>query len=416
MVSKSAVVGTIVFLAIAGIVSLLILKGPSGTPNQSQAPSTNASAPGGGLGGQTGGTGGQSGSGSYQTPSSNTGAGGSPTTFRGNIYYGIAICLTGPWSAAANDGILAPYDYINYAANATLQGPNGYYRFQFLLQDNRFDPQTTISIINKWYQQYGNKMPTMFLCGGVDMVNAVYNLMERLGILFSSPVGDAYFNSPKFPIYLFPIAGTWEDQYGAFLVWFKQRFNENRAPRLAILYDPVTIAPILAPVMAKFAEKLGYEVHLEILNNGATDATPQLQRIIAFKPDVLFIALDPQTATLAFQQAQGLGLSNTNIVLFYFIGMFDPFVQANAPVINAMMRNGVKVYVDAATVPWGYPVPGMSVMERVNQLAHQGTPRTGIYVYGWASSMVAYEVLKRVVESGGDPYNPSDIIEGIPQY
>jgi len=344
-------------------------------------------------------------------------------TYLGSAVIGVALCLTGPWSSAVTDAVFGPVDYILYVANASgnigysggygvFYTSKGYYTLRIVIEDNKFDPQTTIRIINKWHQAYGDALKFVIICGDSQVLNAVYPLAVKYNFYMTGSIADSYFASNKYEHYLFPATGSHEDQYGAFLVWFRDNWNGARKPRVAILYDPVSTGTYVGPTMARFAEYLGYDVHTEILNPGSTTAVPQMSAIVSFKPDVLLVMTDPTDTFLVLNTAQGLRLSNTSIVLYYYVGMFEPFIRASAPVIEALMGMGSRVYVTGSTVPIGYPVPGMKDILSAIKAAHRGNV-SSLYVYGWVSVMISLNIINKAIDIVGNLLNTSAVVDVI---
>ena len=310
-----------------------------------------------------------------------------PAKLPEKIYIGAAICLTGPWAGPAADASKGIRDYWTLVNE---RGGIDGIPVELLEADNEYDPDTTLTVVIGWLADHD--LSAIFTCG-THVVAALYPTMEDAKIPYTDPsMAGAWANASEYPYYFLPPFSSYTDHFRAYLKWFNDTWTEERAPKLAIIWETKAFGWMVEPGVESYAEYLGYEVTTEVAEIGSTDVSPQLARIQGWGPDVIATIEAPSETGLILGTAAAMGI-DAEFVNFYYAFFWEPLLGIYGAIAEGK-------YVGGCSVPYGYDVPGMADLIAANDRFHPGETRNSMYVYGWVHSMIVEEALKRAAEAG----------------
>lgn len=320
------------------------------------------------------------------------------------IYVGMALCLTGPWAAPAKDayeGLMSFFKMVNEEYGGVKGIP-----IEVIVEDNEYKPDVSIKIFTKWRETY--ELSFLITCGS-HVVAALYPLVEEAKIPYTDPSAQGIWaNASRYPWYFNAPIGSYTDQQRAVLKWFKEtQFKEARAPRLAIVYETKAFGKPIMASAKEYAEYLGYEVHTEVVEIGATSAYEQVERIKAFRPDLVIILEPPKETAIVIKNAIELGLK-TQFAGFYYAVYYEPALKALGPLVEGILLG-------APVVPFGYPAPGMDQLKAALKKYFGREDGSSMHVYGWLQALIVYKALEASLEMYGDvkPEHVKDALEKI---
>jgi branched-chain amino acid transport system substrate-binding protein len=298
------------------------------------------------------------------------------------IRLGVLSDLTGPTRDVGlpyAEGIKDAATYLNS------QGGVAGKKIALTQVDYAYNAQQALSAYKKFIAQ---DRIVALLGWGTQDTEALTKFVGKDEIPTISASYSAHLTDPASAPYNFFIAADYSTQMRAALKFFKDRWKESRAPKVAFVYPdaPYGLAPI--PAGKAYAKELGYEVvGEENVGLKAMDATAELLRLQKLEPDYTWIGGTTQSTAVIMKDAQKLGMKT---VFFTNIWGSD--------------ENLVKLAGDAAegsyslqaAVIYGQDVPGMKIIEKQTG----GKPQMTHYIRGFASMLVMAEGVKRAAAAG----------------
>ncbi|QLA16637.1 ABC transporter substrate-binding protein [Desulfolutivibrio sulfoxidireducens] len=299
-----------------------------------------------------------------------------------DIRLGVLSDLTGP---TGDVGVPYAEGIKDAAAYLNSQGGVAGKKIALTQVDYAYNAQQALSAYKKFIAQ--DKIVALLGWGTQD-TEALTKFVGKDQVPTISASYSAHLTDPASAPYNFFIAADYSTQMRAALKFFKDRWKQARAPKVAFVYPDASygLAPI--PAGKAFAKELGYEiVGEENVGLKAMDATAELLRLQKLEPDYTWIGGTTQSTAVIMKDAQKLGMKT---VFFTNIWGSD--------------ENLVKLAGDAAegsyslqaAVIYGQDVPGMKIIEKQTG----GKPQMTHYIRGFASMLVMAEGIKRAAAAG----------------
>lgn len=300
----------------------------------------------------------------------------------GPIKVGGMVDLSGPTSAVGRpyaEGLKAGVQYVNDSG-----GIDGR-MVEFMLQDTGYNAQQGLSI----YKKFVTTDKVVCIQGfGTAVTEALVRSLAKDRIPNFSASYSAHLTDPEKAPYNFFIAADYSTQLRAALHYFKSKWQEDRAPRVAFIYPdhPYGLAPIAAG--KEYAKELGYEIVGEA-NVGlkALDATSELLPLKDLKPDYVWIGGTTPSTSVIMKSAKAIGLETT-----FFTNIWGS--DENLPKLAGAACEGA--YSNQAAAVYGQKVPGMELIRKYSN----DEPQMTHYIRGFVSVLVMAEGMKIAAKDG----------------
>ncbi|MEW6616769.1 MAG: ABC transporter substrate-binding protein [Thermodesulfobacteriota bacterium] len=191
-----------------------------------------------------------------------------------------------------------------------------------------------------------------------------------------------------FKRYTFHLATSYENQVK---ILFDYIFTDMKAekPNVAVVYPDVEFGKSGAREARKQAKIFGVELHEEILDLSALDATSQILSMKRYKPDFVIVHHVIAPASLLLRAAKKFGFK-TN-----FLGT-SLDTQRDVVVLSG---NATRGFVGATLFrPWYEDTPAVKKMRDITLKLRPGTEkplRSEHYTFGWVNAMLFTEGMKR---------------------
>ncbi|WP_029894522.1 ABC transporter substrate-binding protein [Desulfohalovibrio reitneri] len=298
------------------------------------------------------------------------------------IKIGVLSTLSGPTSDVGvpySEGVNDCADWLNqtdFIPGHTLE---------LLTVDYAYNAQQAIAA----YKRFTAKDNIVALQGwGTADTEALTRFVAKDKIPTVSASYSAHLTDPAKAPYNFFIAADYSTQLRAALKYFRERWDKDRAPRLALMYPdhPYGLSPIEAG--RKYAKEIGYEiVGEENVALGALEATTQLLALREDEPDFVWIGGTTSSTAVILKDAAKLGMDPV-----FFTNIWG--ADENLPKLAGDAAEGC--YSLQSAVAYGAEVPGMEPIKE----ATGGEPKMTHYIRGFASMYVMAEGIRRAAEEG----------------
>lgn len=298
------------------------------------------------------------------------------------IRLGVLSDLTGP-----TGDVGVPYAEGIKDAAAYLNGQGGVAgkKIALVQVDYAYNAQQALSAYKKFIAQ--DKIVALLGWGTQD-TEALTKFVGKDEIPTISASYSAHLTDPKSAPYNFFIAADYSTQMRAALKFFKDRWKEGRAPKVAFVYPdaPYGLAPI--PAGKAYATELGYEVvGEENVGLKAMDATAELLRLQKLEPDYTWIGGTTQSTAVIMKDAQKLGMKTV---------FFTNIWGSDENLVKLAGNAAEGSYSLQAAVIYGQDVPGMKIIEKQTG----GKPQMTHYIRGFASMLVMAEGIRKAAAAG----------------
>ena len=235
------------------------------------------------------------------------------------IKIGAILPLTGsaaPYGENAKRGIELALSEINSKG-----GINGRL-IKVIYEDSKTDPKEAVSALNKLFSLEGIRL----IIGDINSsgVLAMAPIAEKNKIILLSPGAS----NPKISDAGEYIFRNWHSDALEGEVDAKYAFSQMRWRTAAILYVDAAYGVGLAQTFREVFEKLGGKiVAFEAYAQDATDMRAQISKIVAAKPDGLYLPGWPKEMAIALKQLKELG---SDIPILSAQGFDDPSILSLA--------------------------------------------------------------------------------------
>lgn len=298
------------------------------------------------------------------------------------IRLGVLSDLTGP---TGDVGVPYAEGIKDAAAYLNSQGGVAGKKIALVQVDYAYNAQQALSAYKKFIAQ--DKIVALLGWGTQD-TEALTKFVGKDQIPTISASYSAHLTDPKSAPYNFFIAADYSTQMRAALKFFKDRWKESRAPKVAFVYPdaPYGLAPI--PAGKEYAKELGYEiVGEENVGLKAMDATAELLRLQKLEPDYTWIGGTTQSTAVIMKDAQKLGMKTV---------FFTNIWGSDENLVKLAGNAAEGSYSLQAAVIYGQDVPGMKIIEKETG----GKPQMTHYIRGFASMLVMAEGIKKAAAAG----------------
>jgi ABC-type branched-subunit amino acid transport system substrate-binding protein len=298
--------------------------------------------------------------------------------------------LTGPYSASTGAaGLFSGPDCEKYI-NEKLGGINGT-KLVIKMIDTRNKRDIALA---KYAEVAATKPALIVLHQSADMEILKERLKEdKIPALCTSPTMKSIFP----PGWEFFICPPYADQFGLFLDWLRTDWRPKGTIRLAIITpDNAYGRSILTPEINAYMKARDIElVASELFPPWDLDATTQMTRVAASKPDVVFGMTMATQPRVVLKAAQAVGLHGKVL-----IGMGTWAMDRAAAYVAGDLMEGV-VGLGVFTNP-NENIPAnqyfMNLFDGITRQKHQATV---VYQSFNVLNAVAYEALKETVKRVG---------------
>lgn len=299
-----------------------------------------------------------------------------------DIKIGSMMDLSGPTSSVGQpyaEGIRDCAKYLN--DNNWLPG----HKLDVIEVDTAYNTQQGL----KHYKRLVNREKVLVVQSfGTAVTEALTRFVAKDKIPNFSASYSAHLTNPEKAPYNFFIAADYSTQMRSALKYFKDNWDQERAPKLAFIYPdhPYGLAPITAG--KAYAKELGFDIVAD-QNVGlkAIDATSELLSLKKKQPDYTWIGGTTPSTAVIMKDAQKLGIKTT-----FFANIWG--ADENIFKLAGKACNGD--YSLQAAAAYGQDVPGMKVIERITDGEYKMTH----YMRGFASILVMAEGIKIAAEQG----------------
>ncbi|NMC50491.1 MAG: ABC transporter substrate-binding protein [Desulfovibrio sp.] len=298
------------------------------------------------------------------------------------IRLGVLSDLTGP---TGDVGVPYAEGIKDAAAYLNSQGGVAGKKIALVQVDYAYNAQQALSAYKKFIAQ--DKIVALLGWGTQD-TEALTKFVGKDELPTISASYSAHLTDPKSAPYNFFIAADYSTQMRAALKYFKDRWKEGRAPKVAFVYPdaPYGLAPI--PAGKAYAEELGYEVvGEENVGLKAMDATAELLRLQKLEPDYTWIGGTTQSTAVIMKDAQKLGMKTV---------FFTNIWGSDENLVKLAGNAAEGSYSLQAAVIYGQDVPGMKIIEKQTG----GKPQMTHYIRGFASMLVMAEGMRKAAAAG----------------
>jgi branched-chain amino acid transport system substrate-binding protein len=329
-----------------------------------------------------------------------------------SVYVGGTMSLTGPY-AEDSAAILAAYeDYVKYVNETKHLAPwrnetwPADITIELLWRDDELKPAKALSI----YEELKAKGILVYRASGSPTALALKDRLKQDGFGAPSMSTGSFLMQPigtiltYYPIYT--------DDMAAVADWFKEKWKENRKPRVAYLTaDNAMGKSIEIPQMKAYLEKIGYEfVGIQYVPLVPTSPpTTQLMWLKENKVDLALGIMVNNGSQPTVKEMVRLGM-----------GPYQPYkltfacgTPSHLPVFAAAMGElGDGFVVAGGFPPWDEPSPGVKFMTELQKKYH---PNKWVshsqYMGGFLEAMTQVEALRLAMQKIPlEKLKPSDVL------
>jgi branched-chain amino acid transport system substrate-binding protein len=329
------------------------------------------------------------------------------------LYIGGTMSLTGPY-AEDSAAILAAFeDYIKYVNETKRLAPWRNEKWpaditlELLWRDDELKPAKALPI----YEELKAKGIPVYRCSGSPIALALKDRLkeDHMGAT-SMSTGPFLMSPPGTILTYYPI---YTDDLGAVADWFKEKWKENRKPRVAYLTaDNAMGKSIEIPEMGEYLNKLGYEfVGAQYVPLVPTSPpTTQLMWLKENKVDLaLGIMVNPGSQPTVKEMVRlDMGPSQA------YKMTFACGTPSHLPVFaRAMGKLGDGFIVAGGFPDWDDPSPGIKLINELQKKYHPGKFASHTqYNGGFLEAMIQVEALRLTLQKVPfDKLTPRQVLE-----
>ncbi len=315
------------------------------------------------------------------------------------LYIGGSMALTGAYAEDVA-GVLAGFeDYAKYVNETKRMAPwrNEKFPADITLEVLWRDDELKIPKILSIYEELKAKGILVFRCSGSGLALALKDKLKQDGMGATSQATGPYLMTP--PGTIFTYYPIYTDALAAVADWFKEKWKENRKPKVAYLTaDAAFGKSIETPEMEEYLKKIGYEFvgsqYVPVVPT--VPPTTQLMWLKEKKVDLaLGVMVNPgEQPTVKEMVRLGIGPHLDHKMTF---GVAPPgHLQIFLP---AMGELGNGFVVAGGFPPWDDPSPGMKFLDEVQRKYRPSKRVTNImYVGGMLEAMIQAEALRLAMQ------------------
>ncbi len=332
-----------------------------------------------------------------------------PTT----LYVGGAMALTGAY-AQDTAAVLAGYeDYISYVNETKKLAPWREEEFpanvtlELLWRDDELNVEKALSI----YEELKAEGMLVYRIGGSPQALALKDVLNEDRMGAPSIASGAYLLAPPQTIFTFyPI---YTDSLAAAAEWFKENWQEDRAPRVAYLTaDNPMGRSIEIPEFEAYLTELGYEFVGSQYVPLVPTAPPTTQLLWLKENNVdlaLGVMINPGSQP-TIKEAVRLGMGPHLDYKITFACATPSHLQAFLPAMGELAEGFV---VAGGYASWEDPVPGIAFAAELQDKYRPDEKVTHImYVHGLIEAMTQVEALRLAMqETPAGELTPADVLE-----
>jgi len=329
------------------------------------------------------------------------------------LYVGGAMALTGAY-AEDTAAVLAAYeDYVQYVNETKLLAPWLEQKFpddvtlELLWRDDELNVEKALTI----YEELKGMGMLVYRIGGSPQALALKDLLNEDRILAPSMATGPYLLSPPqtvlttYPIYT--------DSMAAVAEWFLENWEEDRAPRVAILTaDNAMGRSIEIPEFTAYLEELGYEFVGTQYVPLVPTAPPTTQLLWLKENNVdltVGVMINPGSQP-TIKEAVRLDMGPHLGYKITFACATPSHLQVFLP---AMGELGEGFVVGGGYPSWDDTSPGVTFCHELQETYRPGDPVTHImYMHGVIEAMIQIESLRLAMEQVPvEELTPVDVLE-----
>jgi branched-chain amino acid transport system substrate-binding protein len=329
------------------------------------------------------------------------------------LYVGGAMALTGAY-AEDTAAVLAAYeDYLQYINETKMLAPwleqklPDDVTLELLWRDDELNVEKALTI----YEELKGMGMLVYRIGGSPQALALKDLLNEDRIMAPSmAVGPYLLSPPQTVLTVYPI---YTDSMAAVAEWFLENWEEDRAPRVAILTaDNAMGRSIEIPEFTAYLTELGFEfVGTQYVPLVPTaPPTTQLLWLKDNNVDLTVGVMINPGAQPTIKEAVRLGMGPHLDYKITFACATPSHLQVFLP---AMGELGEGYVVGGGYASWDDTGPGMEFMHYLQDTYRPNDPVTHImYVHGFMELLIQAEALRLAMEEvPADELTPVDVLE-----
>ena len=256
------------------------------------------------------------------------------------------------------------------------------------------DDVLQMPLLYSHYEKFVERgMPLIFMEEATGLVG-LKDRFEKDKVVIVMP-GSGYQEANYPPGWRYGTTSTIAEQAAAVLDYFRENWQEERAPRLALvgIESPWGYE---ARYATQYAQNLGFEVlPPETVPFVTLDASVQLLRLKGSGADLVYIQALPTGSGPILRDAERLGLLGQMQFAGHQSGMGERVIE-----MTGIASEG---YLMPRPFPWfdATEIPGIEMILDTQMKYHGKVTREGEVFFAWASSVVVCEAIKRAIENVG---------------
>jgi len=328
------------------------------------------------------------------------------------LYIGGSMALTGAYAEDVAAVLAGFEDYAKYVNETKRMAPWRNEKFpaditlEVLWRDDELKPAKALTI----YEELKAKGMLVFRCSGSPQALALKDRLKEDGMGATSQATGPYLMTP--PGTIFTYYPIYTDALGAVADWFKEKWRENRKPRVAYLTaDNAMGKSIEIPEMEEYLKKIGYELvgsqYVPLVPTAPP--TTQLMWLKENKVDLaLGVMVNPGEQPTVKEMVR-LGMGPHLEYKMTFAVATPGHLQIFLP---GMGELGNGFVVAGGFPPWDDPGPGMKFLHSVQEKYRPSKRVANImYVGGMLEGMIQTEALRlAMLQMSFENLKPADVL------
>ena len=328
------------------------------------------------------------------------------------LYTGGSMALTGAYAEDVAAVLAGFEDYAKYVNETKRMAPWRNEKFpaditlEVLWRDDELKPAKALTI----YEELKAKGMLVFRCSGSPQALALKDRLKEDGMGATSQATGPYLMTP--PGTIFTYYPIYTDALGAVADWFKEKWKENRKPRVAYLTaDNAMGKSIEIPEMEEYLKKIGYELvgsqYVPLVPTAPP--TTQLMWLKEKKVDLaLGVMVNPGEQPTVKEMVR-LGMGPHLEYKMTFAVATPGHLQIFLPDMGELGNGFV---VAGGFPPWNDPGPGMKFLHSVQEKYRPSKRVANImYVGGMLEGMIQTEALRlAMLQMSFENLKPADVL------
>jgi len=328
------------------------------------------------------------------------------------LYISGTQSLTGPYAEDSAAVLAAFEDYAKYVNETKNLAPWRKEKFpaditlEVLWRDDELKPAKALTI----YEELKAKGILVYRCSGSPIALALKDRLKEDQMGATSMATGPYLLTP--PGTIFTYYPIYTDSIAAAADWLKEKWKENRKPRVAYLTsDNAMGKSIEIPEMKAYLEKVGYEfVGAQYVPLVPTSPpTTQLMWLKENKVDLALGVLINPNAQPTVKEMVRLGMGPFQPYKMVLASATPGHIAVFAPAMGELGDG----YVCAGSFPnWDDPAPGVKFQVEIQKKYHPAKWVSHIqYMGGMLEAMIQTEALRLAMQKVPfDKLKPADVL------